>query len=287
MRTETSGFVGSRDFARIERAIEYLAEHRERQPQLAELAAHLRLSKFHCNRLFRRWTGITPKQFVEVLTAQVAVEALGAGQSALQASSESGLSGAGRLHDLMVQMEGATPGDIRRRGRGLELIFGTVESPFGSMTCALASRGITHLAFGDTSLDELRLRWPGASLRRDDAAIESLARQIFAARSSVAEPLRLWVQGTQFQVRVWRALLKLDGGQTTSYGQLARDISAAGSARAVGNAVGANPIAWLIPCHQVLRANGALGGYRWGTARKRAMLAYDSLRRHKVPSHSM
>jgi len=115
--------------------------------------------------------------------------------------------------------------------------------------------------------------------------IESLARQIFAARSSVAEPLRLWVQGTQFQVRVWRALLKLDGGQTTSYGQLARDISAAGSARAVGNAVGANPIAWLIPCHQVLRANGALGGYRWGTARKRAMLAYDSLRRarrHRV-----
>jgi AraC family transcriptional regulator of adaptative response/methylated-DNA-[protein]-cysteine methyltransferase len=276
--------VSERDFERIAAAIRFLAEQRTRQPSLAEVARHAGLSAFHFNRLFRRWAGLTPKQYLEVLAAHAAVAALRRGDSVLDAALATGLSGPGRLHDLLVTLEAATPGVIRRAGAGLEIRWGIAASPFGALSVGATERGLCHLAFGtvagqrDAPPARLAERWPRASYLRDDAVAVQVASQLAAAATGIAtgQPLRLYVAGTNFQLRVWRALLELDT-QATTYGALAAAIAAPGAARAVGGAVGANPIAWLIPCHRVLRENGALGGYAWGEDRKRAILAWESL----------
>jgi AraC family transcriptional regulator of adaptative response/methylated-DNA-[protein]-cysteine methyltransferase len=276
--------VSERDFARIAAAIRFLAEQRAQQPSLAEVARHAGLSAFHFNRLFRRWAGLTPKQYLEVLAAHAAVAALRRGDSVLDAALATGLSGPGRLHDLLVTLEAATPGVIRRAGEGLTIRWGIAASPFGALSVGATERGLCHLAFGaDAGRREapparLAERWSRASFQRDDTVAGRVATQLAAAAAGIAtgEPLRLYVAGTNFQLRVWRALLELDTA-TTSYGALAAAIAAPGAARAVGGAVGANPIAWLIPCHRVLRENGALGGYAWGEDRKRAILTWESL----------
>lgn len=273
-----------RDFARIAAAIRFLAEHRAQQPSLAAVARHAGLSAFHFNRLFRRWAGLTPKQYLEVLAAHAATAALRRGDSVLDAALATGLSGPGRLHDLLVTLEAATPGAIRRAGQGLQIRWGIADSPFGAMSVAETDRGLCHLAFaaaaGPRAAPPARLteRWSQALYQRDDSVAERVAAQLAVAAAGIAggEPLRLYVAGTNFQLRVWRALLEL-GTRTTTYGALATAIAAPGAARAVGGAVGANPIAWLIPCHRVLRENGALGGYAWGEDRKRAILAWESL----------
>jgi AraC family transcriptional regulator of adaptative response/methylated-DNA-[protein]-cysteine methyltransferase len=283
MRRNTPALSG-RDFDRIAAAIHFLAERREQRPTLAAVARHVGLSPFHFNRLFRRWAGVTPKQYLEVLAAHGAAGALRGGDSVLDAALASGLSGPGRLHDLMVTLEAATPGEIRRRGAGLEIRYGWADSPFGSMSVGETARGLCHLAFatGATARESvpapLCAQWPRAGFVRDDRVAQRIAEQLarFAAGFVAGEPLRLYVAGTNFQLRVWRALLELDAG-TTSYGALATAIDAPAAARAVGGAVAANRIAWLIPCHRVLRDNGALGGYAWGEDRKRAMLAWESL----------
>jgi AraC family transcriptional regulator, regulatory protein of adaptative response / methylated-DNA-[protein]-cysteine methyltransferase len=276
--------VPERDFARIAAAIRFLAAQRAQQPSLAEVARHAGLSAFHFNRLFRRWAGVTPKQYLEVLAAHTAEAALRRGDSVLDAALATGLSGPGRLHDLLVTLEAATPGVIRRAGEGLEIRWGIATSPFGALSVGATDRGLCHLAFGtiagqrDAPPARLAERWPRASYLRDDTVAGRVATQLAAAATGIAtgQPLRLYVAGTNFQLRVWRALLEL-GTQTTTYGALAATIAAPGAARAVGGAVGANPIAWLIPCHRVLRENGALGGYAWGEDRKRAILAWESL----------
>lgn len=272
--------LSARDFERIARAIAYIDEHWREQPRLEAIARQLHLSPFHFERLFQKWAGITPKAYIQHITGTVAKQQLAQKSSILETSLTVGLSGPSRLHDLIVKLEAMTPAEAARGGAGVEIDFGVVPTPFGLMLAGSTARGVCHLAFVESAAEsaaraELRHSWPAAKLTWNLPATEALAAQIWPA--SRARPIRLWVRGTAFQLQVWRALLKLGRAEQTSYGALAQAIDQPKAARAVGAAVGANPIAWLIPCHRVLRAGGALGGYHWGTERKRAMLSWERL----------
>ena len=279
-------FVDSRDFARISRAIRYIDAHFREQPRLATIAAAARLSEFHFNRLFRRWAGVTPRQYLAFVTAHAAHRTLAGATSVLDAAYTLGLSGPGRLHDLLVTLDAVTPGQVKARGGGAHMSYGFSETPFGTALLASTARGLAHLAFVEpggeaAALDELSARWPRARCSRDDSAAAELTQRVWGdadAGAGKAAALRLAVRGTNFQLKVWRALLELGSAGPTTYEALARAVGLEGGARAVGNAVGANPIAWLIPCHNVLRKDGSLGGYHWGAERKRAILAWNSLR---------
>ena len=286
MQHQPDAFMNSRDFARVARAIRYIDENFRAQPRLAAIAASARLSEFHFNRLFRRWAGITPRQYLSFVTAHAARGALESATSVLEAAYAVGLSGPGRLHDLLVTLDAVTPGELKTRGRGLELTCGFSDTPFGRALLASSPRGLSHLTFVEAgaeaaALAVLRSSWPNARTVRDDDAAGELAQRIWNTPAGRQRPhpvpLKLAVKGTNFQLKVWRGLLELGAAGPTTYEALACAADAQGAARAVGNAVSANPVAWLIPCHNVLRKNGALGGYRWGPDRKRAMLAWQAL----------
>ena len=274
------------DYQRIARIIRYLDEHHTEQPDLATLAAIAGLSQFHLHRLFSAWAAITPKNFLQYLTLAHARELLRAGASVLDSAFSAGLSGPGRLHDLCVTLEAASPGEVKSGGAGWTIRAGFAASPFGQVLLGESPRGICHLSFvesahGVAELAELRGEWPKALLWRDDATAARLAARVFAPPDP-ARPqacLRTLVRGTPFQVRVWRALLRVESGALTSYGRLAAAVGTPGGARAVGQAVGQNPLSYLIPCHRVIRETGALGGYRWGRERKLALLVWESARR--------
>ncbi len=267
---------GAGSYQRMARVIRYIDEHFAEQPSLAELAAVAGLSPAHFSRAFGRWAGLSPTQYVKRLSLEAARQSLQRGESVIAAAWEAGLSGPGRLHDLFVSFEAVTPGEFKARGQGLELRHGFAATPFGTGHFASTSRGLAWLAFVDdgeaAAVAELAQRLPGASLLRDDAQAAGTAAQVFGRRGG---RLALDVRGTNFQVRVWEALLELGGRGPLDYGQIARDIGKPGASRAVGQAVGSNPVAWVIPCHRVLRRDGALGGYHWGVDRKRAMLAWE------------
>lgn len=272
------GFVDSRDFVRITRAIEFIEREYERQPKLAAVARHVGLSEFHFNRLFRRWTGLTPKQYLAEITSRAASAALRDEVSVMDAAHAIGLSGGGRLHDLTVTLEAMSPGEIRARGEGVVIRHGLASTPFGTALLAETGRGLARLAFVEVggeraNLAELREQFPRAEFVRDDARARELVQMIWGEQGG---KLPLAVTGTNFQVQVWRALLELAPGETVTYSALARQVGLAKGARAVGNAVGANPIAWVIPCHRVLREGGKLGGYRWGTARKQMIRRWEN-----------
>jgi AraC family transcriptional regulator of adaptative response/methylated-DNA-[protein]-cysteine methyltransferase len=258
---------------RISRALLYAAAHYEEQPSLERLAAEAGLSPAHFQRRFQALAGISPKAFVQHLSAQAAGAALRRGRSVLQASLEAGLSGPGRLHDLTVKVEGVTPGQLAQRGEGLTLGVGRVDTPWGRLFAALAPRGIAYAAFspGPGVPAGLRRLWPQARLRPAAAAVARALAPFWHGGGRVD----CWVPGSPFQLQVWRALVRLRPGQRLSYQGLARAAGLSGP-RAVGGAVAANPVALLIPCHRVIRASGALGGYHWGPARKRALLAWEA-----------
>ena len=271
------------DYERIAQVIRYLDDRHVEQPALATLAARTGLSRFHFHRLFSTWAGITPKGFLQCLTLSRAKDLLRDGESVLDVALESGLSGPGRLHDLCVNLEAASPGELKSGGAGWTISAGFAETPFGKCLVAEGPRGICHLSFVESESEKaafaaLQGDWPQARLQRDDAAAERLTARIFArpdgARSQPV--LRAFVRGTPFQVRVWRALLRIQPGRLTSYGRLANAIAQPAAARAVGTAVGQNPLAYLIPCHRVIRETGVMGNYRWGAIRKRAMMAWES-----------
>lgn len=270
------------DYQRIEQALDYLTEHFREQPRLAEVAAQLGLSEHHFQRLFSRWAGVSPKRFLQYLTAEYARSLLQNSHSVLDAAFAAGLSGGGRLHDLTVNLHAVTPGELQSRGAGLRIGYGSHPTPFGDCLLAATSRGICALSFHnptelEAALAELRQRWAGARFEADPAATAALTAQIFASNPGEQPgPLHLLVQGTNFQLRVWEALLRLPAGTATSYGDLAERIGAPRAARAVGSAVGQNPIAYLIPCHRVIRASGVLGEYRWGSLRKQALLGWEA-----------
>ncbi len=266
----------SASYLRMEKVISHIDRNHERRPDLGELARVAGLSVFHFSREFRRWAGLSPTRYLRTIALSAAKRELGERGSVLAAAWAAGLSGGGRLHDLFVSFEAVTPGEFKEGGAGLQLRQGFAQSPFGRIHAAFSARGLAHLAFVDRSdaaaLAKLREQWPNAEFRRDDAAAESLSRQVFVQQRGTIAVAPL---GTNFQVKVWQALLKLGSRGPTSYFEIAAAIGRPGAARAVGQAVGANPVAWLIPCHRVLRRNGELGGYRWGVARKRAMLAWE------------
>lgn len=269
------------DYQRIEHAIRYLVENLEAQPSLDDLAGTLGLSPFHLQRLFRRFAGVSPKQFLQHLTVERAKDALDASQSVLDASLAAGLSGPARLHDHFVTLEAMTPGEYKAGGEGLEIRYGTASTLFGEMFVAQTPRGICALSFSDSAGAEeseaLRNQWFAAHLVHDDAIAQKTAEQIFTG-AAPEKPMRLVAAGTNFQIRVWRALLEVPFGSVRTYRQIADAIGAPDSSRAVGNALAANPIAFLIPCHRVILSTGAIGQYRWQPFRKRAILAWERSR---------
>lgn len=270
------------DYERIARVIRYLDECHADQPNLATLARHVGLSQHHFHRLFTSWAGITPKDFLQCLTLSHAREMLRQGKSILDAALDVGLSSPGRLHDLCVSLEAASPGEVKSSGEGWTITFGFADSPFGKCLIGESHRGICHLSFVESSdaiaLGTLKAQWPRARLQQSNTNANQLADHIFhrttAKNSSV--PLRAFVRGTSFQVRVWRALMQVQSGTLVSYGGLAAALNQPTAARAVGSAVGQNPLAYLIPCHRVIRETGVIGDYRWGQVRKRAMLVWEN-----------
>jgi len=266
------------DYQRIARSIAWIGEHFRERPGLDDMARAAGVSPHHYARLFRRWAGVSPGRYLRALNLAAAKQAIDSGAGVLAASLGAGLSGPGRLHDLFVEFEAVTPGDYRARGRGLEIRWGVADSPFGPCLAGLTDRGLCYLGFLDeagAARGLLASRWPEAKLVADPVATSRAVEDAFGAQS----PTRAWARGTNFQVRVWRALLELEPGETTTYGDVARRLDRPGAARAVGRAVGDNPLGVLIPCHRVLRGDGGLGGYRWGVERKLAVLTWESLRR--------
>jgi AraC family transcriptional regulator of adaptative response/methylated-DNA-[protein]-cysteine methyltransferase len=269
-------------YERIARAIRWLADHREEQPGLDEVAEVMGLSPWHAQRVFAHWAGVTPKQLLGLMNLEAAKVRLRGSDAVLGAALEVGLSGPSRLHDLFVRLEAMTPGAYRARGAGLELRFGVHPTPFGAALFVVSGLGLARLAFLTETglagaLEEARADWPLSRLVEDPAATAALPEAVFGRRPEDA-PLRVLVKGTPFQVQVWRALLRIPEGAVLSYGGLAAALGRPGAGRAVGLACGHNRIGWLIPCHRVIRETGALGGYHWGLGVKRAMLALEAAR---------
>jgi AraC family transcriptional regulator of adaptative response/methylated-DNA-[protein]-cysteine methyltransferase len=280
----------STDYVRIEKAIRFLDRERAAAPALAEVAAHVGLSEAHFQRLFTRWAGISPKRFLQHRTAEVVKRLLREERPLLDVTFAAGLSGPGRLHDLVVNAEAVTPGEYQRGGEGLTIRYGFHPSPFGECVIAVTPRGICHLAFVHPvsrreALDRVRRDWPEATLVADQDATREAAARAFPPPGEARTPgLALHVRGTNFQLKVWRALLEVPAGDVTTYGGIAGTIGDVKASRAVGAAVGSNPVSYLIPCHRVIRASGELGGYAWGVDRKRAMLALETSGKVLSPS---
>lgn len=279
------------DYERIERAIAFLDEEFQSQPSIAAVAGEVGVSESHLHRMFRRWAGITPKRFLEYVTAAHARRLLEDSATVLDTALDSGLSGPGRLHDLFVTLEGVTPGEVRRRGEDLVLRYGIHASPFGFCLLATTERGIAALSFVAPedlrpALDELAERWPHARLEADRQHTAKLLGRVVAGLRGDGNgggPLRLHVQGTNFQIQVWEALLRIPPGRVVSYETVAEWIGRPRAVRAVGNAVGANPVPLLIPCHRVIRKTGAFGNYGGGPLRKRAILAWEAAHAEALP----
>jgi len=268
------------DYERIERAIIYIQENVKQQPKLEAVAEHIGLSPYHFQRLFQRWAGVTPKQFLEYLTVKQAKILLQQPMSVMDTSLESGLSGPGRLHDQFVSIEAVSPGEYKSRGAMMEISYAFHQSPFGEVLLATTSRGILALSFVDDAnteleLDKLKKEWSEAKFVEEKTASKRLIKRLFYESGSQQEKLLLAIRGTNFQVKVWNALLKVPEGNIVSYQTIANSISKPKAVRAVASAIGANPVAYIIPCHRVLRSSGELGGYRWGMPRKKLMLGRE------------
>jgi AraC family transcriptional regulator of adaptative response/methylated-DNA-[protein]-cysteine methyltransferase len=279
----------SEDYDRIEQAILFLESNYQAQPGLSEVAASVHLSEYHFQRLFTRWVGISPKRFLQFLTKEHAKQLLAQCENVLDTAYESGLSSPSRLHDLFVATEAVTPGEFKSRGEGMLITYGFHPTPFGESLLALTERGICDFIFverGDRhrALALLKSRWQRANLRQDERQTQVIVRRIFSAlgrieavpvSGNVGRPLSLYLCGTNFQIKVWEALLRIPLGAVVSYDDIAVHLGMPGAARAVGNAVASNPIPVLIPCHRVIRKVGDFGNYRYGAARKKALLGWE------------
>ena len=279
---ELKAYENGTDYRRVARAIAFLSAHYADQPRLEDAADAAGLSPFHFQRTFTRYVGISPKAFVGHLTLAHAKAELSAGASVLGAALEAGLSGPSRLHDLCLKIEAMTPGEYARGGEGLTIAFGFHSCPFGVALIMVTDKGVCGVAFGDgdekaSMLTDMKARWPNAAYREDAVRTEKIARSIFDPRSGQKE-ISLHLIGTPWQLQVWRALLAIPEGKFVTYGDVAIALHKGSASRAVGAAIGRNPISYLIPCHRVLGSKGALTGYHWGVDRKRAMLAVEAAR---------
>ena len=275
----------SADYQRVKAAIRYIEEHRLDQPPLEDVAHAVNLSPYHFQRLFTRWAGVSPKRFLGYLTHAHARQMLEGSASVLDAALESGLSGPSRLHDLFVTFEAVTPGDIKRRGAGITIQYGFHPSPFGECIIGATERGICHLSFVEPgtpadALGELQARWPTAAIQHDQGLTRPLIEHAFAkGKDAEAGPIHIQASGTNFQIKVWEALLKLPMGRLVTYADLAESIGHPRAARAVGNALNKNPLAFLIPCHSVIRSlqnASGVDGYRWSSLRRKAIIAWEA-----------
>lgn len=282
MDTETTDYKqASLDYQRIEDAIRYLETNYQHQPSLVEIASSLNMSEYHFQRLFTRWVGISPKRFLQYLTKEHAKELLGNSANLLETAYKTGLSGPSRLHDLFVNCEGVTPGEFKTRGAGLSIAYGFHASQFGDCLLARTERGICNLIFvqeggREAALAILKKAWKNAILDENHSETSPFMEQILElSTQGKTSPLTLYLHGTNFQIKVWEALLKIPVGSVVAYEDLAHYIGRPTAARAVSNAVAHNPIPFLIPCHRVIRKAGDFGGYRYGSARKKAMLGWE------------
>ncbi len=271
------------DYARIADAIRFIASQVARQPTLDEIAAHVHLSPFHFQRLFSRWAGVTPKRYLQVLTLERAKALLQESRPLLEVADTLGLSSGSRLYDHFVQLEAVTPGEYKLRGAGLVIDHGVHDTPFGQAFIALTPRGLCNFSFLDDQapqapLTTLAQSWPEAELREAPSRTQSVIHTMFNGSKAPDRPLSLHVSGTNFQISVWRALLAIPPAKVVSYAQVASAVGNPKAARAVGLAVGANPVALMIPCHRVIQQNGKLGGYHWGETRKQAIHAWEAAR---------
>ncbi|HEY9616591.1 MAG TPA: methylated-DNA--[protein]-cysteine S-methyltransferase [Microcoleaceae cyanobacterium] len=272
----------STTYERIAKAITFMRQHHLSQPDLKTLAQHVHLSEYHFQRLFTAWAGISPKRFAQYLTVEYAKAKITETKSLLDLTIETGLSSPGRLHDLFVKLEAMSPGEFKAGGAGLQIRYGIHTTPFGPCLIATTTRGICNLQFLDNA-DEtiaahyLRIVWPDADIVCDQQVTEAIHDRIFTPAVDHA-PLILHIKGTNFQIQVWRALLQIPFAGITTYQGLATSVGRPTAARAIGNAIGSNPIAYLIPCHRVIRESGELGGYRWGLDRKVMLLGWEASR---------
>lgn len=274
----------SEDYQRIEKAIVFLDENFRQQPSLSEVARRANLSEYHFQRLFRRWAGISPKRFMQFLTLEYAKKLLEGSPSLLDATYDAGLSSPSRLHDLFVSIEAMTPGEFKARGAGLTISYGFHPTPFGQCLLAVTERGICGLGFigkggRRQALRDFKSRWEEAQFEGNPRLTRPYVARIFGrAEKNGGQPITLVLQGTNFQIKVWEALLKIPMGALASYEDLATAVGKPQALRAVGSAVGRNPVAFVIPCHRVIRKMGLTGDYHWGAVRKKAMLAWEAAR---------
>ncbi|MEG4116372.1 methylated-DNA--[protein]-cysteine S-methyltransferase [Microcoleus sp. N9_B4] len=281
---QNASVYASEDYHRIARAIAFMRQHHLNQPNLATVAQHIGLSEYHFQRLFTHWAGISPKRFLQYLTVEYAKSKITQTKSLLDLTLDVRLSSPGRLHDLFVTLEAMSPGEFKAGGAGLQIRYGIHDTPFGTSLIATTARGICNLYFLETTDEQtaeqrLRLAWKKAEIIRDEQATQSLRDLIFNSETlSEQKPLTLLVKGTNFQIQVWRALLQLPFGAIATYQTIAQLVARPTAARAVGNAIGNNPIGYLIPCHRVIRESGELGGYGWGVERKTVMLGWEASR---------
>lgn len=268
------------NFDRIAKAIQFIQEHFKRQPSLEDIASHVNLSPFHFQRLFSEWAGTSPKRFLQYVSIGYAKKLLKQDQSTLFTTAlETGLSGTSRLHDLFVNIEGMTPGEYKNGGENLHINYSFAASPFGNILVASTPVGICHLAFYEEetiALQNLQNQFPKAEFSQIIDLAQQNALFIFNHDWSKLNQIKLHLKGTDFQLKVWEMLLKIPMGQLSSYGIIAQQLQNHNASRAVGTAIGTNPVAFLIPCHRVIQATGALGGYHWGLNRKSAMIAWEA-----------
>ena len=270
------------DYRRIEKAIHFIEQNFKSQPTLDEIAGSVHLSKYHFNRIFKRWAGIGPVQFLQFTTLDYTKKKLADSKSLLDTSLESGLSGPSRLHDLFVTFDAMTPGDFKKQGAGLDIDYGFCVSPFGECLMAITKRGICHLGFVQKSdksdaLQQLFETWPGAIFSENSKSIEHFLNQIFDLdKIKKSRPFNLLIKGTNFQINVWKALLQIPSGNVVSYQDIAEYIGRPKAFRAVASAIAINPVAYLIPCHRVISKSGKIHQYRWGSTRKKAIVGWEA-----------
>lgn len=266
------------DYERIAKAIRFIADTRLDQPGLNEIAAHVGLSPHHFQRLFTRWAGVSPKKFLGFLTLRHARALLTQGESVLNTALDVGLSGPSRLHDLFVSLEAMTPGELKNGGENLTISYATDDTPFGPAVIMRTVRGICGIEFlqnGEQAQDVVQRRWPGAMVEKN-LHPDSVLSRLLDGSANLDAPIPLHLKGTPFQIRVWEALLNIPAGHASTYKRIADEVCTPKAARAVGGAIGKNPVAVLIPCHRVIKESGVVEGYRWGSTRKRALLGWES-----------
>lgn len=267
------------DFQKIAQAINFLQKNYQDEPQLEEIAQHVGLSAFHFQRMFTEWAGISPKQFSQYLKLQHAKEILKKSSSNLKAAYQTGLSGTGRLHDLFIKIEAMTPGEYKNGGENLQINYNYAETPFGKILLASTKRGVCYIAFADDQIafEELQQKFPQAKLQEKTDQFQQAALKFFSPSPvKKSQPLQFHLKGTPFQIKVWEALLTIPSGQLSTYGQIAKQVNNPKACRAVGTAIGDNPISFIIPCHRVIQSTGIFGNYHWDPKRKAAIIGWEA-----------